>query len=124
MSFTYKSASYRKLFERLADEALDVEWGANRIVLIFARHVYKLPLTEHGVEANRKEARWSEAHGKTGEAPHIADCHLERLDGLEVLWMEYIEPLSEPMVLPEWALAVDDIQVGHDVDDRLVAYDL
>lgn len=124
MSFAYKSASYRKLFERLADEALDVGWGANRIVLIFARHVYKLPLTKHGVEANRKEARWSEAHGKTGEAPHIADCHLERLSGLEVLWMEYIEPLSEPMVLPEWALAVDDIQVGHDVDDRLVAFDL
>lgn len=124
MSFTYRSASYRKLFERLANEALDVEWGANRIVLIFARHVYKLPLTKHGLEANRKEARWSEAHGKTGEAPHIADCHIEYLDGLEVLWMEYVEPLSEPMVLPEWALAVDDIQVGHDVDDRLVAYDL
>ncbi len=124
MSFTYKSAAYRRLFERLADEALDVAWGANRIVLMFPRHVYKLPLTKLGAAANEKEARWSAAHGKTGVPPHIADCHLERLDGLEVLWMEYVEPLSEPMVLPEWALAVDDIQVGHDVDDRLVAYDL
>lgn len=124
MSFTYRSDAYRRLFERLADEALDVAWGANRIVLVYPRHVYKLPLTMHGVEANAKEARWSKTQGKNGEAPHIADCHIERLDGLDVLWMEYVTPIEEPLILPEWALAVDDIQVGHDVDDRLVAFDL
>lgn len=122
--FHYRSSEYRRLFDRLTDEAMDIAWGEHRIVLLFARHVYKFPLTLKGFEANRREARWSEEQGKTGLEPPIADCHIDRLDGLEVLWMEYVEPMTEMVRLPDWATDVDDIQVGYDIDDRLVAYDL
>lgn len=122
--FHYRSSEYRRLFDGLTDEAMDIAWGEHRIVLLFARHVYKFPLTEKGFEANRREARWSEEQGKTGQVPPIADCRIEVIDGLEVLWMEYVEPLDGMVRLPEWATDVDDIQVGYDAENRLVAYDL
>lgn len=114
--------TYLEVAESLMDEGDcdGMKHGNNRLTILYPRYVIKLPLSQVGVRANRAEAK---ASATVGGVP-MADCRLMEMRGVEVLWMEYVEPVEDSDVLPEWALGVDEVQVGYNELGVLVAYDL
>lgn len=114
--------TYLAVAESLFDEGEceGVAHGNSRVAVIYPRYVIKLPLTEAGRRANRAEAAMSDAV----DGIPMAQCRLMEMRGVEVLWMEYVEPVVASDELPPWALGVDEVQVGYTAEGLLVAYDL
>ena len=99
--------------------------GGRRIAFRLPRCVAKLPLGMEGVFANNHERR---AFHQTlrGEAYRpVAACRVRtNADGIPILLMRIVDPVTSSLGLPDWTLSVDCAQVGLDRRGRLVAYDL
>lgn len=121
---------YGSLHSELAGKYEVIE-GRTRSVYLMddGKRVVKVPVDEDGLDANYREANWSEKTGKTGFIP-IADAAIEtwrNADGteLDVLVMERVEEAFLPYKdQPDWVGYVDCAQVGYDSEGRLVAFDL
>jgi hypothetical protein len=120
---------YDALHSELAAKHEAIEGRTRTVYLLDDNRVAKVPTDEDGLNANYREALWSEKFGKTGEVP-IADAAIETwtsADGteLDVLVMERVEETAVVYKdMPEWVGWVDCGQVGYDREGRLVAYDL
>lgn len=120
---------YDMLHAELAAKYEVIEGRTRYVYLLDDNRVAKVPVDEDGLDANYREAHWSESVGKTGYIP-IADASIETwtsADGteLDVLVMERVEEaLLAYKDMPDWVGSVDCAQVGYDREGRLVAYDL
>lgn len=87
--------------------------------------VLKVPYTECGIAQNRDEAKHNSNPGPYYAHVPLADCRLvEDENGVPLLEMERVTPVTSKSGLPVWVGDIDSDQVGHTADGRLVAYDL
>ena len=120
--------------------------GRHRKTFMFegGKFVYKLPIGQCGIDANRREIAYYKAERKKGRIPFAA-CRLLRSG---VLVMEYVKPHCNSLAasnaanethsgtandiefpgdsdddLPDWIVSVECTQVGYDRTGLLVAYD-
>lgn len=118
-------AAFVGAIQNFAGRGLAWSAGSRRIAFRLPRCVAKLPLSMDGVFANSLERR---AFRQTlrGEAYcPVAACRVRtNADGIPILLMRTVDPVTSSLGLPDWTLSVDCGQVGLDRRGRLVAYDL
>lgn len=106
------------------------EWysGSTRVSYIDRKNgrVYKVPLSCHGEEANKRDARHYKGDPEEWlEDVPVAECFM--YDDV-VLSMELVDPIdwetTDESELPDWIWDIDSEQAGWDSSGQLVAYDM
>jgi hypothetical protein len=99
--------------------------GRHRIAFRRGLTVAKIPLSLDGVHANAMErAGFRKTLAGQAYCP-VAACRMWLdHDGIPILLMRTVVPVSAASRPEAWVLSVDCGQVGHDPRGRLVAYDL
>lgn len=95
--------------------------GLDRIVFDAGEEVVKIPKHSAGIAANYSEEykyqRWE-------DQGIYAKCWIKEINqGIPILFMEKVDPITEYEDLPDWVDFIDCRQVGYTADNRLVAYD-
>lgn len=99
--------------------------GRHRAVFLLKskNSVIKIPLNEDGVVANAQEYRnYLASKTSNGHIIYVARCR----PFYHCLLMEYVNPIDKTKIiptLPDWAYWVDNLQVGLNKKNKLVAYD-
>lgn len=94
--------------------------GYDRVVFNAGNWVVKVPGSTWSYRANYVE----ESYGhRSCDNPCVATCRLFHIDGVPVLWMEKVVPVTKFTGLPKWCDGVDGYQVGYNRQGKLVAYD-
>lgn len=97
--------------------------GQGRTRVVYDRGdgtVVKVPLSWQGCRDNWQEAGWDAE--ETGIP--IARCYTQEVDGIPLLVMEKVTPITDQEEMPLWASRVDCYQVGINSAGYAVAYDL
>lgn len=124
-AFAYGLEDFYPGFEedlRTLAEELGMPFASGRNRTVFrskcGEWVYKLPHNASGEMDNEYEAHLWEV-----ECEYSPECYLDEVEGVTVLKMEYVTPVSNCKGLPDWVNWVDCQQVGYTREGKLVAFD-